>query len=743
MQSHSTPPSARFRKEAGTDGEPAPRLLVVGRGPASAHFVERLTRTGHDVAIASDTASAIQMVKDQDIELVLLEGPGPESTSLDLLKLLRMTYPQEELPIVFVAGDPNSDLIVEALDHGANDYVPGADFPIILARIKSQMALKRAGARLRQLREREALASRLSHDGLWDWDLTSGVVEYSQRWSETLGLSGVPPPSLSTWTDRIHPDDRDRVLGQLANCRQPDGPSELVEEHRLQRADGAYLWILNRAAILRDPSGKPLRIVGAILDITLNKSLDPLTALPNRAAFLESLAQTIRNCADTAHGFAVIVLNLDRFQIVNQTMGQLLGDELLRAVASRLKGVVRTKSARASDLVARIAGDEFGVVLSHIDTEQQARCVAQRILACLHEPFRLGGAALPITATLGVAVTGPGFQDPTFLLRNADTALQRGKMMGRDCYVVFEPSMRDSLEAQMLMENDLRHAIERNQLDVYYQPKVELDSGRLAGFEALVRWNHPTRGLLHPAEFIPLAETTGLIRDIDYWVLETACRQMQLWRVEMPQMAECDLSANLSASHLQQPGLTGTIAGILLRSGFPAGCLHLEITESLGIADLPGASAVLRSLKELGVGLKMDDFGTGYSSLNYLAKLPFDCLKIDRSFVNHMFEEPHALQVITTIIELAKKLHMDVIAEGVESKEQADTLRLLGCRYGQGYYFAVPRPASDAKEILRQRDACPATCLPELSLPAHHCPAKSPTGDPSLPDWQGPARAST
>jgi diguanylate cyclase (GGDEF)-like protein/PAS domain S-box-containing protein len=700
---------------ANSDPEPVPRLLVVGQQLACPQFVERLTRLGYDIATAADAPSALPIVNNQNIDLVLIGGPTPESASLDLLKRLRITYSQEELPVVLIACHPNPEIIIQALDQGANDYVPGADFPVALARIRSQLALKRTSAKLRQMRQREALASRLSHDGVWDWDLPSGVVEYSQRWMETLGLSGNLAPSLTTWTGRIHPDDRDRVLAQLDNCRKPGGPSELVDEHRLQRSDGAYLWVLNRAAVIRAPSGQPLRMVGTILDITRNKSLDPLTALPNRTAFLEGLAQTIRSCADTEHGFAVIAVNVDRFHSVNQLMGQSRGDELLRAVAMRIQGIVRTKAPRPSDFVARIAGDEFGIILSHIKTEQQAIAAAQRILTCLREPFSLSGAPVSISATIGVAVAKPGFQDPTFLLRNADTALKQGKMLGRDRYVVFEPSMRESIEARLSMENDLRQAIERDQLEVHYQPKVRLDSGLLAGFEALVRWRHPSGGCPAPDEFVPMAEANGLILDIDYWVLETACRQMQQWRIEMPAMAACGLSANLSVKHLQQPDLADIIAGILRRTGFPASRLHLEITESTGITSLTEAAAALSSLKQLGVGLMIDDFGAGYSSLKYLARLPFDCLKIDRSFVSRMMEEPHSLEVVTTIINLARKLGMEVVAEGIESKEQADTLRSLGCQYGQGYSFAVPRSARDTRELLSQQGIWLSRAAPQFA----------------------------
>lgn len=679
------------------------RLLVVGnRECEDAALMEQLARAGYEVLAAGDAATAIRMVQTNDVELVLLEAALTETSSIDLLRLLRLSYSPEELPVVLMALHRQTETIVQALDQGANDHVAGEEFPVALARIKSQIALKRADRMLRRMREREELTSRLSNDGVWDWDLSADTVEYSDRWKECLGLAPGVAPVLATWTDRIHPDDRDRVVDQLAECRLPNGPSELVQELRMQRIDGTYCWVLNRAAVIRGPSGRAERVVGTVLDVTLNKSLDPLTALPNRAGFLDALAQTIRTCADTEHGFAILLLNLDRFKIVNQTLGQLRGDELLRAVSRRLQGIVRTKGTRKHDIVARISGDEFGVILSQIDSEGQARRAAQRVLSSLQEPFSLSGTSFWVSATIGIVVTSPGFQDPTALLRNADTALQRGKVLGRSRVVVFEPSMRESLEERIALEADLGRAIERGQLEVYYQPKVLLESSRVTGFEALVRWNHPTRGLMVPTEFIALAESSGSILDIDRWVLETACRQVRHWQLEVAGSGDCELSSNLSVSQLRQPDLEQIVADILERTGFPPHLLQLEITESICIADLQEAARILGSLKQLGIGLKMDDFGTGYSSLNYLAKLPFDYLKIDRTFVSQMCEEPQSLEVVTSIISLADKLHLKVVAEGVERKEQADRLLRLGCRYGQGYYFAAPVNAQEATRLLQK-----------------------------------------
>mgnify|MGYP002336244454 CR=1 FL=1 len=422
---------------------------------------------------------------------------------------------------------------------------------------------------------------------------------------------------------------------------------------------------------------------------------DPITSLPNRDLLTDRVAHALTWSPDgDAPPIALILLDLDRFKVINESFGHAVGDTLLVAVGERLQ-----RSLRPGDTVARFGGDEFGVILDRVGAVDDARRTAERILADMSEPFSLGGRDWYINASLGIAMGWPGRSTPGDLFREAEVALVRAKASGGPGFVLFQPEMSAATLERVELENDLRHALERDELRLHYQPLVDLATGRIVGTEALIRWEHPTRGLVPPLSFIPLAEDTGLIVPIGRWVLETACRQARAWLDERPD-APLVMSVNLSPRQFAQPTLVAEISDILAETGLPPDRLELEITESLLLDESETSAAALRAIRELGVQLALDDFGTGYSSLSYLRRLPLDTIKIDRSFVDGIDGDNSNLPIVQAVIALAHGLGIEVVAEGIETAGQLARLRELMCDRGQGYYYARPQPPAALAALL-------------------------------------------
>ena len=432
---------------------------------------------------------------------------------------------------------------------------------------------------------------------------------------------------------------------------------------------------------------------------------DSLTGLPNRAMFTELLKAEIESSLRRGeHMFAVLFLDLDRFKNINDSLGHTHGDLLLVAFAERLE-----RTLRPIDTLARFGGDEFAILLSGMTDATDAVRVAQRIQDELSQPFVLDKNSAFATASIGIALSSSGYDRPDDILRDADIAMYRAKENGKARYELFDHGMHARAVSRLQLESDLRQAIEHKEFCVYYQPIVSLQTGRLAGFEALVRWNHPRRGLVSPADFIPVAEETGLIVPIGQWVLNEACAHVRQWQIDSPSHRSLSLSVNLSARQVAQPDLLNRIKDALEISQLSPHCLKLEITESVVMENAEAAAQMFKQLRSLGVQLSIDDFGTGYSSLSYLHRFPLNYLKIDRSFVMRLTTD-NDNAIVRTISTLARNLGMEVIAEGIETEEQFQQLKMLGCEYGQGYLFSRPVANEAVKHLLAQdsrRDAEP------------------------------------
>lgn len=563
----------------------------------------------------------------------------------------------------------------------------------------------RADKVLRQSEERYSLIARGVNDGLWDWNLKTDTIFFTSRWKSMLGyednqISEQP----SEWFDRIHPEDRihvdqtiyEHLKGLSAHCEI---------EHRILHIDGNYRWVLIRGLAIKDEKGRVWRMAGSATDITTrirfeeklkhNALHDSLTGLPNRAFFLERLKDAANKAKKyPKHLFAVLFMDLNRFKAINDSFGHLVGDEFLIQVGRAIETCVGS-----GPLVARFGGDEFTILIEGIHDAGDAIAVAERIQETLKHPFSLQDQTIFTSASIGIALSSAtDILDESDMLRNADTAMYGAKANDKGGYVIYTEVMHAKILATLRMETALRQALDRKELQIHYQPIISLQHGVIKGFEALLRWTHPELGSIPPSVFIPMAEETGLIIPIGLWVLNQACREAALW----PRRGKNPLSVsiNLSVKQFSDVNLVDQIKKILQETQLDPECLHLEITESVLVEDSAHAFDILSQLRELKVKLYLDDFGTGYSSLSYLHRFPLDILKIDRSFISTIGTDGETSEITKAILSLAHNMNLEVVAEGIETEEQLDFLRTLGCEYGQGYFFAKPLSSDQASNFV-------------------------------------------
>jgi len=539
-------------------------------------------------------------------------------------------------------------------------------------------------------------AQRIAHLGSWEFDHEQGSLRGSD---ELYRIMGYAPQSFTLTSEKLlaimHDDDRERVLQLFRDSAGDTIPDEV--DFRIVRPDGEVRIIYQRAESLRDNIGRLTKRFGIMQDVTEQRTMeaqlrhqafhDPLTGLPNRALFADRLAHALAHMRrGTAGSCAVFFLDLDRFKTVNDSLGHAVGDQLLIAAATRLQSGLRD-----GDTLARLGGDEFAVLLGARVDLAEATWVASQLRAGLQTPIAIDGRELGVTVSIGIALSTQGEATPTDLLRFADMALYRAKAAGGDGWQVFSPGLNEQALIRLEMEHDLRRAFERDELVVYYQPKVDLVSGRVAALEALLRWRHPVRGLVPASEFIPLAEETGLIVPLGRFVMRHACQQLRAWRRRYPTTAPPVVAVNLSAREFRQPDLVAVVAAALADADLSADQLALEITETVAMEQLEESGAVLGALRALGVRLEIDDFGAGYSSLAYLQRLPVQVLKIDRAFSPAGGRDRAIVQAITA---LAHSLNLEVTVEGLETAEQVAWARAVGCDLGQGHYFSPPLTAA-------------------------------------------------
>ncbi|MFZ2097073.1 MAG: EAL domain-containing protein [Anaerolineales bacterium] len=568
---------------------------------------------------------------------------------------------------------------------------------------------KLAEETLRESEERYFLATRGVNDGLWDWNIKKEEVYYSPRWKDMLGYAEDEiTPSIEAWINHIHPDDREAVVYALNNHLN-NNTHHFESEHRILHRDGTYRWMLVRGMAVRDANGIAYRMAGSQTDITARKKAeeqlvhdafhDLLTGLPNRALFLDRLDRMIQHSwRHEKYYFGVLFLDLDRFKVINDSLGHAVGDALLVEISKTLMTCVRK-----SDTVARFGGDEFVILLDDIPDVQAAAHFAQHIQEVLGKPFHVGNNRIFTSASIGIVLGSNGHLSKEDIVRDADIAMYQAKMLGKAKYVIFNTEMRKEVINRLNLENDLHHAMARGEFTLHYQPIVTLKENNLSGFEALLRWHHPQKGYIQPEEFIPIAEETGLIMEIGYWVLRQACNQMKKWQEQFPDYADLFMNINISQTQFSLPEFIHRIRKILKETNLNPACLNLEITENVLMENAESIIDILNKIRELGIGLAIDDFGKGYSSLSYLQQFPIDTLKIDYSFINHIGTNGDRAEIVKTILALAHELGVDTIAEGIETENQFIQLRELDCHYGQGFFIGKPMDAEMIGEYLQNQ----------------------------------------
>jgi diguanylate cyclase (GGDEF)-like protein/PAS domain S-box-containing protein len=562
---------------------------------------------------------------------------------------------------------------------------------------------------LRISEERFRTIARATTDVVWDWDLEDDTLWTSDSIEPVFGYAAVDfSGPIRAWAEHIHEEERERVVNHIRSAIE-GGDDQWMDEYRFLRKDGSVAFVLDRGYIIRDAGGRARRMIGAMVDLTERRQAerrieylayyDALSQLPNRQLLMDRLQQALDNCAQHRCTNALFFIDLDNFKSLNDTLGHAVGDQLLKQVAQRLRGCVNHH-----DTVSRFGGDEYVVLLSNMsaDVEQacaQARAVGERMLTTLRQPYQLDQYCHHSTASIGIVLFSDAGNDIGELLKRADMAMYEAKGSGRNTLRLFNPGMQAALSARMALENDLRQALREfeREFELHYQPQVDRH-GQVTGVEALVRWRHPTRGMIPPAEFIPLAEETGLVLALGQWVLSKACGQLLAWAAD-PATARIEVAVNVSARQFHHPQFVAQVLEAVSVPGIDARRLKLELTETSLLDNVDDTIGKMNALKLHGVTFALDDFGTGYSSLAYLRQLPLDMLKIDRSFVLDLLTNPNDAVIARTIIALGRSLGLRVLAEGVETAAQRDFLFEHGCDAYQGYLCAQALPAKAAATV--------------------------------------------
>jgi diguanylate cyclase (GGDEF)-like protein len=701
-------------------------LVVDDDGPSRTVARAALERGGFAVAEAPDGAAALAKLADLANlaaggglrpDVVLLDVVMPGMDGYATCRALRESPEGRTVPVLMVTSLDDHEAIARAFDAGATDFVmKPVHWATLLHRVRYMI---RAGATAEALRRSEARlanAQRIARLGHWEWDVRADRLTCSDI---VLAVFGLAPErfgcTFGSFTARVHRGDRGAVLAAFRGAMK--GGGALSADFRVVRAEGVVRVARLEAEVERGADGRPRRLSGTLQDITERHEAeariqhmalhDALTDLPNRILFKERLARTLERARRARRKAAVLFVGLDRFTRINASLGYDVGDRLLKEAALRLTGCLEVAAGAGMKAeISRFGGDEFTLVLDRVGAPEDVATLARRILDILAESYALSGQDVYTTTSIGIALFPEDGERVQQLLKNADAALRHAKRQGKNTFRFYSPAMNAGAERRLALESDLQKALDRDELLLHYQPTVAMDTGRPVGFEALLRWNHPRLGLVAPGDFVPLAEETGLIVPIGEWVLSTACAQGRRWReAGLPALR---IAVNLSARQFWQEDLAPTVGRILVETRLDPRMLDLELTESTFMQDAEATVAALRSLKEMGLTLSVDDFGTGYSSLAYLQRFPLDALKIDRSFVRDVTQNPDSAAITRTVISMARGLNLRVVAEGIEDADQYAFLKTEGCHEGQGYYIARPMPAADVPAFVRAASGAPA-----------------------------------
>ena len=703
-----------------------PLVLVVDDDAGGRRLTRAtLSKAGFDVVEAGNGELALQSMRNTMPDLVLLDVSMPVMDGFQACEQLRQMPGGDAVPVVMMTGLDDTQSIERAFQVGATDFITKPiNWTVLPHRVHYMLRASDAINALQQSQRRLSNAQRIADMGDWEWDLRRDVLEPSPQAWRLLGHEGAcTRVSSETFFLQVHEEDRDRVR-RACNHAAARGEGFAID-HRVQTADGEVRHVHQQVEVIeRNAGGTAQRLAGALHDITGRKDaeeqikrlayFDALTGLPNRMMFNETLSRAVAQAQRHQRRLAVMFVDLDNFKRVNDTLGHRAGDELLRTASARLGGALRhhdtvTRQAAseqtaglpgdsANSSIARLGGDEFIVLLNDVPSAADAASVARRLVNVLRGPITVQGTEVFVGGSVGVAVYPEDGDDTDTLLMNADTAMYRAKAAGRGSFQMYDRSMNDGALDHLRMETHLRRALERDEFVLHYQPRVDVITGEILGAEALIRWQHPERGLLPPSEFIPLVEEAGLVIPIGEWAIRTVCRQNALWQSQGQRPLK--VAVNLASTHLRERGLPALVQQALQDHGVSAECLEIEVTESILLTEQELSVSIAQQLADMGVHLSIDDFGTGYSSMSYLKKLPIEALKIDLSFVRDLVTDPDDEAIVCAIIALAHSLKLRVVAEGVETAAQLARLRSMGCDSYQGYFASRPIPADDFRALV-------------------------------------------
>ncbi|MEC4891377.1 MAG: EAL domain-containing protein [Nitrospira sp.] len=680
-----------------------------------------LEQAGCRVEDAATGPEAIEAFQRETPHIVLMDIVMPGMDGFATCAALRQLPGGASVPILIMTGLDDVRSIETAYDAGATDFITKPWNGLVLSHRVRYML--RASHTLEELREREtrlAEAQRIAQLGNWRWELSSNRLIASGEVFRILGIDGHPAAMpFEQFLHHLHSPDRAAIEAGIHQALATGVPFQ--QDHRILLPSGATRVVHHQAEAVFAPGGTATFVTGTIQDVTDQKqaeaqihflsNYDRLTQLPNRQLFQDRVAQALAAHKRHGTGGAVFLINLDRFQRINDTLGSKCGDTILREVAERLRYCVRQSDtvARFDDqeptTLSRLGGDEFTVLLTHLSSVQNTTKVAQRIQDALNVPYHLDNQDIVVTASIGIVLLGTDGDTVDTLLRNADAAMHAAQDQGRNTYQFYSHSMNIALAERLSLESDLRNAIAREEFLLHYQPQVDIRRWNITGVEALIRWRHPVRGMVSPASFIPLAEEAGLISDIGEWVLRQACRQQVAWSA--CGLGDLSIAVNLSAVQFHQRSLVEMIARIVRETGVSPSKIELELTESTAMQQAENAVSIFHQLKAMGFHLAIDDFGTGYSSLAYLKRFPIDTIKIDRAFIKDLDEQSEQAAIAVAIIAMAHGLKLHVLAEGVETQGQLDILKAQGCDEIQGYFFSHPLPGELVEPFIREHQAKP------------------------------------
>ncbi|MBR30458.1 MAG: hypothetical protein CMN77_04045 [Spirochaetaceae bacterium] len=672
------------------------QLLLIEDNPVAARLTMAILEQEPDFQVhqTESLAEAYQSISSQEFDAVLLDLYLPDGEGLDTFRSFHNRCPQ--IPVVILSGLDDRDVALEAVKEGAQDFLVKGEMDALLLKksLRHSIERKKIESALKESEERYALAARGANDGIWDWDITGKKFYFSRRFLSMMGLGPDQAPlDLQSWSALLHPDDGPAFLDLMSRHIEGD-LKQLRIEYRVQHPDGQYRWMLIRGEAVRDGTGRARRIAGSLTDITDFRLIDTLTGLPNRLLFSDRLEQAyLRFKNHTSHGFALIYLDINRFGRLNESFGIRGGDTILSDVARRLRDALS-----AGDTISRPGSDEFLILIEGASSGVDLAPVEARLKEALHRPLYFSGEELHLDFSAGVIFSELREEGPESLIRDAHSALNTAKQKGGSVFQIYSHELSEASRERMQLESLIRRALEEGQFRLYYQPQLDLRSGKINAFEALIRWAHPELGLISPERFLPVAEDTGLIGKIGEWTLREAINQLESWH---NQGLRVRVAVNLSPTEFRARTVAGFLRQELKDKSFPPGALEMEFTETVALENVSQTIEELQEIHDMGLRVAVDDFGTGFSSLTYLKRFPVNSVKIDREFVMSIPSNTDDAAIVSAILAMGKSLGLEVVAEGVETEAQLAFLRERNCEYVQGYLISRPLPAEEAVQVIK------------------------------------------